>query len=169
MIYKDTDILKRNSNQSGLYDLFTTTFINNINVEVFGYVVAKEEEMRIDKISEKIYGKIEFSSFLCNINFIKNPLSIKTGDILLYVTEKDIDKFTPTPEITDTIRQDLLGNNKINKIDKARKDTIVPQKDALPPTIKKETKPNIIIDNVKEEVILGPASANERPAPRVSE
>lgn len=164
MIYSDLNDLQRDSKQQGLYDMFTTTFINNTAIEVFGHVVTKEEEMRPDLICNTIYKRIDFVSFLCDLNNVKNPLSVKTGDIWLYVNEKEVALFKPNSETKDNIRQELINKNKGAKKDPNRSDKSIP--DQLPPTIKKNTTPNITIDDAKSEVILGNFSASERPKPK---
>lgn len=168
MTYKDLEKLPRDSEQSGLFDMFTSVFFNNITIEVFGYVIRKEDEMRIDKVCQKIYGNMDNVSFLCNLNNIKNPLSVKSGSIILYVNENLIQNFNPPAETVDQVRLQLLNNNKAKKTDQKRKEINIPQQDPLPTTIKKQTKPNIIVDDQKEEIILGPQSASERPVSKPS-
>ena len=164
MIYSDLDSLQRDKSQGGLYDMFITTFINNIKVEVFGYVIKKEEEMRPDLVCTSIYKKIDHVSFLCNLNNVKNPLSVKMGDIWLYVNENQIPTFTPSTATTDAVRQQLINKNKGAKVDPKRASE--PTKpDTLPPTIKKETSPNVVVDDQLEVIILGSASASQRPKP----
>ena len=165
MEYSDLNSLKRDSEQNGLYDLFTTTFVNNIKVEVFGHVVSKEEEMRPDLISKAIYKRMDHVSFLCDLNNVKNPLSVKAGDIWLYVNEDQITLFKPTEAVKDNVRQELINKNKGAKKDPKRDTT--PKKEPLPPTIKKETTPNVTVDDQKAEIILGAVSASERPKPQV--
>jgi hypothetical protein len=125
--------------------------------------VTKEEEMRVDLISKFIYKKMGYESFLCNLNNVKNPLSVKAGDIWLYVNEDKIPFFNPTPEVKDNLRQELINKNKVAKKDPKRDNT--PKKDPLPPTIKKETSPNVTINEEKDVIILGKSSASERPKP----
>jgi len=163
MEYKDLNTLKRDSDQGGLYDMFTTTFVNNILIEVYGHVVTREEEMRPDLISKTIYKNMDHVSFLCNLNNVKNPLSVKSGDIWLYVNEDQITLFNPTQATKDNIRQELVNKNKGAKVDPKRKDGT--KKESLPPTIKKETTPNVTINEQKAEIILGKSSASERPKP----
>ena len=73
----DIDNLKKDD--TGNYDLSQLTFKHRNDVEMYSYVVQQGEEMRIDLISESIYGSIEYVDILMHINYIDNPLNIKEG------------------------------------------------------------------------------------------
>lgn len=154
----DLKNLQRDPDQGGMYDVFATTFVDNASVKIFGYVVTQECEMRIDLICREIYNNIKHTGFLLSINNILNPLSISEGTIMLYVNEKDIDKFKQGKINSDKVRQDLVNANKGNKKDPARIEfqKNKKQNDALPPTIKKDSSPNVIVNTNTQEIILAP-------------
>jgi len=97
MDFKTLQFLERDKDQNGLYNLFATTFVMNRNVQVFGYPVQKGEDMRIDLIINSIYKNDKHANFILDINNIVNPVTIKAGDLLLYVNEEDIVKYRPNP------------------------------------------------------------------------
>jgi hypothetical protein len=169
MLFKDLENLIKETGGEGLYDLFIQTFKNNLDIPLKGYIVQREDEMRIDKISTTLYGSSNNASFLLNLNNIKNPLTIKQGEILLYVDVGQVRLFEPDKPVDDAVRKDLINNNKAAKKDANRKEYLdTNQADALPVTIKKSSIPNVTVDDQKAEIILGSASASERPTPKTS-
>jgi len=139
--FKDIEDLERDRKQSGLYDLFTTTFVDNKSILVYGYKVQRGQEMRIDNICQSLYNNINHLSFLLQINNIQNPLTIKAGDLLFYVREEDIPAFKADPAEASKFRDRVINkaiSDKKQQIDKTRKDYVNKRKavDALPPNIK---------------------------------
>ena len=76
--------IKRDENQDNLYDIFQTTVINGKDIELFAYTVTKENEMRIDKISQAIYNSNQYTEELMSLNAIVDPWSIKEGDVIYF-------------------------------------------------------------------------------------
>lgn len=155
------DSLERDRNNGGMYDLFVTSFVNNRKIMVYGYVVKRGEDMRIDKIANKIYGNQKSNSFILNLNNILNPLTIKAGDLLIYVEEDAIPNFKPSPAEASKLRDRLLNkvvSDKKQQIDASRKDYVGRRKtsDALPPNIKESSdSPIFINDSGQVKIILG--------------
>jgi hypothetical protein len=144
--------LERDRSQGGLYDLYTTFFVYNSRVLIYGYKVQRGESMRIDNICNKIYNNLNHQSFLLELNNIQNPLTIKEGDLILYVKENDIPLFKAPPELGAKIRDKVINNaisDRKQKIDKARQDYIRKRKevDALPPNIKQSPETPITVDD----------------------
>ena len=123
---------------TGLYNLFTPTFIYNPSILINQYEVTKDDEMRIDLIFYKMYS-IEISNLstylddidvILYINNIDNPLNIKEGMILDYPSIDNIYKFryTPTSAINDSSVTKQLGYpntpNKTTKRDASRQSYI---------------------------------------------
>ena len=54
------------------------------------YTVKREEEMRIDKISSKIYQSDQYTEELMTLNNIIDPWSIKEGDTIMFCKLSDI-------------------------------------------------------------------------------
>jgi len=123
---------------TGLYNLFTPTFIFNNTIALSEHIVTKDEEMRIDLIFANMY-LIEPSMMseyyqdidvLLYINNIDNPLNIKEGMLLYYPAIDDIYRFRYTPSglINDTSITKQLGvpntPNKATRTDKSRQNYI---------------------------------------------
>lgn len=157
--FKSVENLERDKDQKGLYDLYTTFFINNKSVFVFGYKVQRGESMKINTICNKIYNNYNHLSFLLDLNNILNPLTIKEGDLLLYVKEDDIPNFTAPAEEGKKIRDKVINNaisSKKQNANKSRKDYIKKrtQSDPLPPNIKQNTSKSLTIDNGVIKIVL---------------
>lgn len=128
----DISILKRDPNQSDLYDLTEPTFTQPI-LTPFQMIVTKEQEMRIDLISYELYKSVDYVDFLLNLNDIDNPINIKQGDVILYTS---IDKFELckiAPNTNDVKQKTLLSPNKSSKKDPNRQQYIEDNYQ-LPPT-----------------------------------
>ncbi len=128
----DISILKKDPKQDGLYDLTEPTFVQAVEPP-FQMVVTKEQEMRIDIISNDLYKSVDYIDFLLNLNDIDNPINIKQGDIILYTT---IDKFElckVSPNTTDDKQRTLLSPNKSSKKDPNRQ-KYIEDNYQLPPT-----------------------------------
>jgi hypothetical protein len=123
--------VKRN-NETGLYNLFTPTFIYNPSIALEQYTITKDEEMRIDLVFSKMYS-IEMSvmsnylqdiDVILYINNIDNPLNIKEGMILDYpiISELQEYRYSPSDTLVDnSITRQLGIPNRPNKT--TRRDT----------------------------------------------
>jgi hypothetical protein len=123
--------IKLNPN-TGLYNLFTPTFVFNTSVKLNEYTVNESEEMRIDLVFSNMYS-IEMSMMsnyyqdidvILYINNIDNPVNIKEGMILNYPEVDSIYKFryiAPTTINDVSIIKQLGTPNLPNKT--TRKDT----------------------------------------------
>ena len=47
-----------------------------IAVDTTKAIIEQDEEMRLDLISFRLYGSVNYVGFLCNINQIDNPLNV---------------------------------------------------------------------------------------------
>jgi len=125
--------VKRN-NESGLYNLFTPTFIYNSSIALEQYTITKDDEMRIDLVFSNMYS-IEMSMMsnylqdidvILYINNIDNPLNIKAGMILRYPNPDDFDRFRYSDDLenlsSDVTKQLATPNlpNKATKVDPNR-------------------------------------------------
>lgn len=123
---------------TGLYNLFTPTFIFNNTIALNQYTISKDEEMRIDLVFSNMYS-IEMSMMsnyyqdidvILYINNIDNPLNIKEGMVLDYPSIDDIYRFryVATTTINDNSITKKLGTpntpNKTTRRDTARQDYI---------------------------------------------
>lgn len=53
-------------------------------------IVPREFEMRLDLISNRLYGSVDYVEQLMKLNNIKNPFSIKQGDILKFIPSESM-------------------------------------------------------------------------------
>ena len=132
--------LKRD-NPNELYDISKLSFsyrrdLLSANFQI--YIVSEFEEMRMDIICDSIYKKTDYVDFLCNLNNIFNPLSVKSGDEILYVDENLIPQFRPERSENDDIRKQISNKRKQSKVDPVRTKFKEDKVDSLPPTITKK-------------------------------
>lgn len=136
MDIKSLDNLRRDD--SGLYDLTKSTFINisdAISLPVFEIVVEEHFAGRIDLICNDLYENIDHVEFLLRFNDIDNPMNIPVGRSIFYVEKESISLFDYSDvevEAKDAIKR-LSNNNKRQRIDKKREAAI--NNPTLPPTI----------------------------------
>jgi hypothetical protein len=140
MELKNLTNLKR-ENQSELYDLTKASF--QYKPEVIArnyneYIVDSYNEMRLDNISNDIYTSVDFVDFLCDLNNIVNPLSIKSGDTIIYVPENIIPSFRPETRYENEIREKISNKRKKSKVDPDRKKYQEDKSQSLPPTVTKK-------------------------------
>jgi hypothetical protein len=147
----DLDNLVRDQNQDDLYDLFAQTFKNQPDYQFEVYVVGKEEEMRIDLISQKLYGNVDQVPFLLNFNQISNPLNIKENDVIRYCNLDVIDVFNESPQDKD-IAPKIVGTNKSTRKDPNRQ-KFVENDFALPPNLLEAPQSSINI--VGNKLVIG--------------
>jgi hypothetical protein len=74
----------RDDNQDGLFDLFQKNIVNSQNIPVSIYIVPREYEMRLDRISNHIYGSPSYVEELMVLNDIINPYSVKEGQYIYF-------------------------------------------------------------------------------------
>ena len=148
----DIDKLITDDKQGGLYNLFDPTFKMNKDYPLSTYVVPQEHEMRIDLISNELYGSVDYSDFLLSLNDIDNPLNVKYNDELKYVDFEAISEYRVKVIDQKDSRAKLLNSNKTTRKDSARQ-KYVEEKNSLPPTIKDTPTPAVqIIDN---QIVIG--------------
>lgn len=130
------NILSRD-NPTDLYDLtkinFTLSSLSNINVG--SYIVPEYEEMRMDLICTSIYGDTNHVDFLCSLNNIKNPLSVKRGNVLIYVEKDQISLFKLTDVNNDEVRKIISNKRKRTKVDPNRTKYLNEKSHSLPPNM----------------------------------
>lgn len=133
MILHDLDVLVREQANGNLYDLTDKTY-TSYNTDFYTHTVGIDEEMRIDLISFRLFGSVEYSDFLLNLNQIINPLNIRLGDVLIYPLTSQIKYFRKTPETKEPLNTDFLNTQRANIKDKTRLD-FVENNYQLPPSM----------------------------------
>ena len=128
----DLDNLTRDDNQDGLYNLIEQTFVLR-DLPYLTTVVTKEQEMRIDLISQSLYGDVDHTDLILNLNNIDLPINIKQGDTIFYIPADLIDNYRIKVDETTNKRRLLLSPDKANVKDPNRK-SFVENDYQLPPT-----------------------------------
>jgi hypothetical protein len=129
----DLGVLRRDDRQQGLYNMFDRTYADpGLGTEQ--HVVMPDEEMRIDLICSRIYSTTDHVDLLLNMNNILNPLSIMAGDVLVYPTETNLQRFKVTPPVPAESRDSLLTPQRANIKDPRRQD-FIENNYQLPPTM----------------------------------
>lgn len=147
----DLTSLARDRNQDDLYDLFDITFRNQGAFPLEEYIVEKDEEMRIDLISLKLYGNVNQVGFLLNLNEISNPLNIKERDIIRWCSLDSIDTLKESP--TDKqLAPTISGVNKSTRKDPNR-EKFVENDFELPPNLLE--KPQSSINIIGNTLVIG--------------
>ena len=76
--------IRRDPEQSNLYNLLQLTVVYNPDVKLKIFPVPREMEMRLDKVSEHLYGSNAYTEELMAINDIINPYSIIEGQEIFF-------------------------------------------------------------------------------------
>jgi hypothetical protein len=94
MKIKSLDELKFDTDKQ-MYNLFVPQFVFLPSILYYEYEVQKTEDMRIDLVMLSIYNEdesvLENTDIILYINGIDNPLNIKEGMKILYVSINDFD------------------------------------------------------------------------------
>ena len=76
--------ISRDTSQYNLFNLFQKNIVNNENLTFQIYIVPREFEMRLDRISDYLYGSPNYVEELMVINDILNPYSVKEGQYIYF-------------------------------------------------------------------------------------
>ena len=76
--------IQKDPNQDGLFNLFQKNVMITNNLILNLYIVPREFEMRLDRISNHIYGTPNYVEELMIINDIINPYSVKEGQYIYF-------------------------------------------------------------------------------------
>jgi hypothetical protein len=140
---------------TGMYDLYLTTFNGNINVlNLRTFICERRHACRLDLVVAEIYNDTKWVGSISQINDILNPFSIREGDILFYIPESDLQGLLKVPEnissVVASAKNDLIKNLKKKKPDGLRKNyTDNRGNDKLPPSVLPESAPQVVIANNK--------------------
>jgi len=116
----------KKKNDDGIYDLYTTIISNNKEYAIFQFLLTERHNMRIDLVCLDIYENTDQIDLLCKVNDILNPLTVKQGDIILFVEPDDIEEIRSSDDIVlDVLDQIKNANNgKQHKVDKNRQNDL---------------------------------------------
>ena len=141
----DITSLQRDSKQGNLYDLTEPTFVLK-QLGILSMVVLPEQTMRADLVSYSIYQSVDYVDLILDLNSIDNPLNIKSGDVIYYISLDQLDYYRQNPNIVTRQRNILLNANKSTKIDNSRQN-YVDNDYKLPPTFLQNPGSPISISN----------------------
>ncbi len=127
--------IKRDPNQDNLFDLFQKNVVNNSkNMTLQIYIVPREFEMRLDRISDYIYGSSSYMEELMVLNDIINPYSVKAEQYIYFCQVDDLQKLYTIDNLQnlkEVARQNLIKSNQNqNNLNFGTSDQ------NLPPTVK---------------------------------
>lgn len=128
---------------NGLFDIFRQTVID-MKLAKFTTIVQTGEEMRLDKVSNRLYGSTNFVEELMVINNICNPWSIKEGDPIMYVHPNEI------PVLKQLEKEDVVSNKSINPKKSTRVDEN--RSKGVAPTIKPKNLKQVIVDKNNQTI-----------------
>lgn len=125
--------IKRDISQESSWNLFQKNMINPNNIQLNLYVVPRECEMRLDKVSFKIYGTADYTEELMLLNDILSPYSIKEGQSIWFCSKND---FSNLYTKDDTLKNESEKQKLINSSQPNRDKKKLTGDQNLPPTVK---------------------------------
>ena len=108
----------RDPKQDYLFDLFQKNIVNTRNIVLVPYIVPREFEMRLDRISNYIFSSPDYVEELMVINDIINPYSVKEGQVLYYCTVDSVTYLYTKDELlnnNEEQRQSLINSSQPNR------------------------------------------------------
>lgn len=127
--------IKRNPEQDNLFDIFQKNIVNNNLLPLKIYIVPREYEMRLDRISQHIYGSPDYVEELMVLNNIINPYSVKEGQYIYFCQLNNLPKMYTKDELSIDVeknRDALIASSQPNR----DKMSIASDNSNLPSTIK---------------------------------
>ena len=108
--------------------------------------------MRIDLISQNVYGSTDYCDFILDFNMIDNPLNIMANDMLVCPDIGAFEDFQISNSQVVSAQNQLLNINKSTQIDPTRQN-YVQQNYSLPPSFKQV--PSQPVQVVGNQVVIG--------------
>ena len=108
----------RDPKQDYLFDLFQKNIVFTRNIVLIPYIVPREFEMRLDRISNYIFSSPDYVEELMVINDIINPYSVKEGQVLYYCTVDSVTYLYTKDELlnnNEEQRQSLINSSQPNR------------------------------------------------------
>lgn len=153
MQFRSLEILDEDEKQ-GVFDLLkpSYTFIPENTVVIFEYIVPETKAMRIDMIADDIYGDVNRADFLLFFNNILNPLNIRGGDVIRYVSADLINRYEVETNAENEVQDVFINVDKAKRKDPNRR-KFLEEKRALPPTVNESSFEQIRIEG--DSIIIG--------------
>lgn len=132
--------IQRDPAQDNLFDLFQKNIVSTTNISLEIYIVPREFEMRLDRISDFIYGSSNYMEELMVLNDIISPYSVKEGQYIYFCQVDSLQKLYTIDDLQSSkeiARQNLINSSKSNRDKQTSNLSVTADKDQnLPPTIK---------------------------------
>jgi hypothetical protein len=104
----------RDPDQGNLFNLFQKNVMVVPNITLSTYIVPREYEMRLDRISNQIYGTPDYVEELMILNNIISPYSVKEGQYIYYIDLNNMGLLYTKDEMTietEKVRQALIKSS----------------------------------------------------------
>jgi len=99
-----------------LFNIFQKNIQHSTNIQLYKYIVPREYEMRLDLISNRIYGSSNYVEELMVINNIISPYSVKENQEIYYCSANNLDYLYVKDDIEDDdIRENIIQASQPNK------------------------------------------------------
>ena len=128
-----TNKINRDNNQDGLFNLFQKNIVCDTNIPLNIYIVPREFEMRLDRISNHIYGTPSYVEELMVLNDILSPYSVKEGQYIYFCDLSYLQNLYTIDEILTQLDQTRISlinatqpNKNIQNSEKGLSSTIKP-------------------------------------------
>ena len=128
-----------------LYNIFRQTYIDSNKIILHKTFVKTNENMRLDIISERLYGTFTYIEELMQLNNIINVWNIKEGDVILYCPTNNFEKLKALEKELDAVIANIATPNKDTRIDENRNKNV-------PPTIKPKSLQNLTLDKKNKKI-----------------
>lgn len=144
--FDTSNAIKRDSNQGNLFNLFQKN-IMAVNISLNYYIVPKEFEMRLDRISNFIYGSPNYVEELMVLNDIINPYSVQEGQYIYFCDQANLQYLYTTDELINTTNNNTNRHDLISSSQPNRSKQNISNDQNLPPTIKPSNLNQITVGN----------------------
>jgi len=138
--------LKRDIEQDNLYNLFVQTYVDK-NIELYKTYVTEDEDMRLDKVSKRIFGYSGYIEELMQINNILNIWNVKSGDQISYSPINNLELLKQLEKQLDDVYEKITIRDKKKRIDSDRQNKTYP-------TVKPKKLKSIILDKKNKTITI---------------
>jgi hypothetical protein len=138
--------LKRDIEQDNLYNIFIQTYVD-YDLKKYVTIVTEDENMRLDKISKRLYGGVGYIEELMQLNNILNIWNVKQGDEIEYSVINDLEYLKQLEKQLDDVYDKISRPTKKTRIDPDRVTNVVP-------TIKPKSLKSIVLDTKHKTITI---------------
>ena len=108
-----------------LFNIFQKNIEYNNKIQLYTYIVPREYAMRLDLISNRIYGSSSYVEELMVINNIINPYSVKENQEIYYCSSNNLNYLYVKDNLSDDdgMREEIIKASQPNKNRETKKIT----------------------------------------------